>query len=73
MRVRVPIMRTLVQFTDVVVPNVESVEAAMAQVDQALDHKLTSARLLRGVTWSDLDVTDLGVVAGGAEEQLSEE
>lgn len=67
MRVTVPIMRTLTQYTDVVVASAESLEDAADQVSAALDHKLKSARLLKGLTWSDLEVSDITVVNDGAD------
>jgi hypothetical protein len=64
-------MRTQHQYADIVVPRAESVEDAIAQVDAALNNAVTTTRLLKGVSWSDLGSADL-VIVEGAEEDHSE-
>lgn len=56
MRVRVTLARTVEEYTDIYVPNVESTADAVAQVKAQLAAPSTRARLLNKQTWMRGDV-----------------
>jgi hypothetical protein len=64
MRVRVTVMRTLCQYADVIVPNVDTIQAAVDHVADRLNNPLNRARLLHGVTWVDIAADDFSLVDG---------
>jgi hypothetical protein len=56
MHARVTLTRVIRQYQDVIVPNVESVQDADAQVAEALDDPLARARLTKaGSAWYSTD------------------
>ena len=61
MRVCVTLVRTLEQYADVIVPEVESVNAATDRVARQLTDPVARARLLRGVTWFGDSPIDIAV------------
>ena len=69
MRVRVPLIRVVQQFTDVIVDGVATTDEAVDRVTQQLTTELPRARLLKGVQWHELGVQDLYVTEGAVEDK----